>query len=432
MASKFKITQFENPSGEKVWRLSGTLNGQRIRENHKTRKLAVDQRQKYEIKLLNEEPEGRTVWTTLTPEQNREAIAAVNQLKSHKSKYSLSFAVNYFLENFNPPEDEKLTSEAADEYIERRRRDSMRGFLSPLQFKSIYHELEWVKYCFGTKLVSQITEDDYRDYLEKPKNQPNNRRKPPMKLSTKTWNNRRGMLHTFCGYCVEKGYLSVNPIAKVPKYKQSSQRSTAETLDSETVKELMHFLEGYAGLENAKRPARYKPGCLVPFFTLALFGGIRPDWKDGEISKIEPKSVDMKTDVIRVDPAVSKTNEKRMVFLQPNAKLWLEKYPLDEFAIVPKKNADRMLREIRKKFGIGHDVLRHTYISMTVGAFRSVGDAALQAGNSEAIIRKHYLDLKSVEEANQFWEIVPEGEKLPEMEMKDGRYVATSSTPSGF
>jgi hypothetical protein len=29
--------------------------------------------------------------------------------------------------------------------------------------------------------------------------------------------------------------------------------------------------------------------------------------------------------------------------------------------------------------------------------FESVGDAALQAENSEAVIRKHYLDLKSVD-----------------------------------
>jgi hypothetical protein len=67
--------------------------------------------------------------------------------------------------------------------------------------------------------------------------------------------------------------------------------------------------------------------------------------------------------------------------------------------------------------------MRHTYISMTIGAFRSVGDAALQAGNSEAVIRKHYLDLKSVEEADEFWHIVPEGTALPtEMVKKDGRY----------
>jgi hypothetical protein len=38
-------------------------------------------------------------------------------------------------------------------------------------------------------------------------------------------------------------------------------------------------------------------------------------------------------------------------------------------------------------------------------------------------LRKHRLDLKSVEEADVFWGIVPTGEELPEVEKKDGRYV---------
>ena len=51
--------------------------------------------------------------------------------------------------------------------------------------------------------------------------------------------------------------------------------------------------------------------------------------------------------------------------------------------------------------------MRHTFISMFVAKFRSMGEAALQAGNSESIIRKHYLDLKSKEEAEEFWSILP-------------------------
>ncbi len=44
---------------------------------------------------------------------------------------------------------------------------------------------------------------------------------------------------------------------------------------------------------------------------------------------------------------------------------------------------------------------------MHVAKFRSIGEAALQAGNSESIIRKHYLDLKSTAEAEQFFSILP-------------------------
>ena len=62
---------------------------------------------------------------------------------------------------------------------------------------------------------------------------------------------------------------------------------------------------------------------------------------------------------------------------------------------------------------------------MTVGTFSSVGDASLQAGDSEAVIRKHYLNLRSEEEADEFWLIVPKGEEIPKMEKKSERYMVS-------
>jgi hypothetical protein len=43
-----------------------------------------------------------------------------------------------------------------------------------------------------------------------------------------------------------------------------------------------------------------------------------------------------------------------------------------------------------------------------------MGEAALQAGNSESIIRKHYLDLKSPAEAERFFAIMPKHRAAPE------------------
>ena len=96
--NRFKITKFSNPSGQDVWRLSGTLNGKRIRKNFSTREDAVDERQHLDIEHLNNESDGQTVWTTLTHDQNRDAIAATSLLKHSKSSKSLSFAVDYFLQ----------------------------------------------------------------------------------------------------------------------------------------------------------------------------------------------------------------------------------------------------------------------------------------------------------------------------------------------
>ena len=52
--------------------------------------------------------------------------------------------------------------------------------------------------------------------------------------------------------------------------------------------------------------------------------------------------------------------------------------------------------------------MRHSYISMFVAKYRSIGEAAIQAGNSESIIRRHYLDLKNKEDAEAFFGIFPQ------------------------
>ena len=98
--------------------------------------------------------------------------------------------------------------------------------------------------------------------------------------------------------------------------------------------------------------------------------------------------------------------EPRKIVIQPNLAAWLRAYPLSEYPIVlPDFQEQRAA--LGKKFGLIHDVLRHTFISMFVGKYRSLGEAALQAGNSESIIRKHYLDLKSTAEADDFFGILP-------------------------
>ena len=156
----------------------------------------------------------------------------------------------------------------------------------------------------------------------------------------------------------------------------------------------MEYLEGFQG------------GRWVPYYALCLFAGIRPGVPDGEISKLRPEAVNLDTGVISIAAEVSKIREPRRVTIQPNLAAWLRAYPLKKFPLVVGNFQQRRV-VLRKKFNLKHDVMRHTFISMFVAKFRSMGEAALQAGNSESIIRKHYLDLKSTDEAERFFSILP-------------------------
>lgn len=419
--SRFKITKFKNPSGAQVYRLSGTLNGKRIRENYKSREDAAAKRQEYDIEHLNGQSDGQTVWTTLTHDQNRDAIAAVNILKRAGIQRSLTFAANYLTEHFKEAANQATVDEVSQIYLDARSRDQERGLITARQYDSIYRELFTLKKVFGSRQLDELQSQELKAYLE------GELKDSRRAASLKTWNNRRGYLSTFFKFCRSEKYVAEDPVLDVPKFKVRNQRGSADTLTTKQAKDFMHWLEKYKGKQNKNKTWWGTPGCMVPYFALTLFAGIRPDYGTGEMGKLRQEHIRFDTDVILIEPAVSKVREKRSVKIQPNLRAWLEKYPLDRFPIIPDRRFRAMFMDVRKHWSLPHDVMRHTFISMTVGAFRSVGDAALQAGNSEAIIRKHYLDLKSVEEADKFWQIVPKGEKLPKMEKKEGRYVPVAA-----
>ncbi len=210
----------------------------------------------------------------------------------------------------------------------------------------------------------------------------------------KTHNNRRGILSTFFKFAFQRDWIGENPIPKVPHYRIRKKRGGAQTFTAEQAATLMEAMETYQG------------GKWVPYFALCLFAGIRPAVPHGEITKLKPSAVNLEAGVIKISAEVSKVREPREVVIQPNLAAWLRAYPLDKFPIVL-GNFKKRRQKFAKQFALTHDVLRHTFISMFVAKFRSLGEAAIQAGNSEAIIRKHYLDLKSAAEAEAFWSIMP-------------------------
>ena len=289
-----------------------------------------------------------------------------------------------------------MLTDAIKEYLDKRSKEEGKGIISSRQYESIRLELNRFDAAFQGALLGEITTDSINRFLD------------GQVTSLKTWNNRRGYLNTFFRFCLEMDWRVHNPIDKVPLHRIKGQRGTAETLSAEQAMELMRFLETYDGLTENQRKAgvKGKPGIMVNFFSLCLFAGVRPDWMDGEIAKLKSDDIDLDAGAIRIEPEVSKVNERRTIQIQPNLDQWLRRYPLSEYPLI-RPGFPRMYPYVRKKFGLGHDVLRHTFISMLVGKFRSVGDAALQAGNSEAVIRKYYLDVKSSTESEDFWGIEP-------------------------
>lgn len=385
--SKFAVSRFENRNGVISWRVDGRLHGVRFRKNFKTKEEAAAEKSSLELKALQADSGIRSATTFLTDAQLREAEDAFRRVEGRA--HSLLEYLDCGLTNFREPNRQKLLADAVADYVATKTVAHERTLLSMRQLRSITNELDVLKRHFPKGPVSQFTPAILLPYLE--------RGKP----SLKTYNNRRGLLSTFFKFAFQKDWLATNPVEKTPHYRINHRRGSATTITAEHAAKLMTYLETY---EN---------GELVPYFALCLFAGIRPCVRFGEITKLQATSVRLDTGVIHIEPEVSKVRMKRLVTIQPNLAAWLRSYPLDRFPIIP-PNSMNTRRKICAQFGLTHDVLRHTFISMFVAKFRSMGEAALQAGNSESIIRKHYLDLKSPAEAAQFFAITPKLRAAPE------------------
>jgi integrase len=392
-AAQFVISEFTNPSGEIVFRVTGWLHGKRIRKNYPTQSEATAARQLLEIQHLQSETSVRITATRLTDEQLHEAEAAFRRLAGKPRP--LSFYLDYALANYREPESLKPLSDAIEDYKRAKAHEHEQGHLSAPQLARIGWDLKRLYEHFPKRAVAELTLPAIVAFLEQGR--------PGMK----TYNNRRGIVSTFFKHAFHRGWIAENPMPKVPHYRIRRKRGSAVTFTTAQAAELMEHFETYEG------------GRWIPYFALCLFAGIRPGVPDGEITKIKPEDVNLETGIISISADVSKVREPRRITIQPNLAAWLRAYPLTKFSIVI-GNFKKRREKFRDRFNLSHDVLRHTYISMFVARFRSIGEAAIQAGNSEAIIRRHYLDLKSTEEGAAFFDIMP----------KHAASAATSDAPS--
>lgn len=381
---QFVVQEFPNPSGEIVYRVYGRINGERVRKNFATRQEADTERQLLEIQAAQKETGVRVAGTRLNDAQLREAEAVFTRLVGQKRP--LTFFVEFALANYQEPESRRMIEDAVADYIEAKEHEWKQDHISRSQIQRIRMDLKKLIRTYPRRAVAELTVANLVSFFELGR-----AGRPP---SLKTYNNRRGIIGTFLKFCFLRGWIEENPILKVPQHRIRRRRGMATTFKVEQARELMEFMELHEG------------GRWVPYFALCLFAGIRPVVPDGEITKLKPEDVNLETGIITIRPEVSKVREPRRITIQPNLAAWLKAFPLEKFPIIV-GNFKRRREEFKDKLNLTHDVLRHTFISMFVAKFRSIGEAAIQAGNSESIIRRHYLDVKAQSEGEAFFNVMP-------------------------
>jgi len=366
------------------WKKDGKWQRKQFKEVAQAERFAALKR----VEVENQGRQQRLMLCPLTDEQLDQAVKAFDRLGN---TYSLPQAIDFFLQNHRPPEFTILLRDAIKLYLDDRERDGIRD-RSILAIKSVIEQFLRER---DNPWTHEVTSQQIEAFLR------GLRGKDGVSTATrKTWNNYRNALHSLFEWCSQadvpsnRPFIFQNPVAGVRKFAAKQVREEQESNPATTSPEKV--------LRIFRTLSRWKGGAMLRYYALLYFAGLRP----GEVERMAEQSsslINLKTRTITIPAKVSKTRHERQVIISENLAAWLQKAPP---AIIP-TNFDRCVKMVRKHFGLQHDEARHSFISYHVALHRSIGDAALQAGNSESIVRRHYLNLHPRDDGKKFFQITP-------------------------
>lgn len=146
---------------------------------------------------------------------------------------------------------------------------------------------------------------------------------------------------------------------------------------------------------------------------LAGFCGLRRS----ELHAQKWSDVNLSRGFVRVTAAKRNTPSKRLVTLSPAAVEWLLscKRPKAADALVSPPWGIDLVRRFVREAGIAcpENAFRHSYISARVAATGDVAGTSLEAGNSPAIIFKHYRELMAKEDGAAWFALTPASAAAP-------------------
>ena len=202
-------------------------------------------------------------------------------------------------------------------------------------------------------------------------------------------NSTHTSLRTFFSWAKSRSYL--------PKSEETAAEAVPKVRVGDTEAEIF-------APEQLGKILEAAPDELVPFIALGAFAGLRA----AEITRIEWSAIDLERRYITIRAGQAKTASRRIVPVSDNLREWLLPH-VGEGLVVPSAEIYRKVTALARRLGIAwpHNVLRHSFISYRIAKVKNANEVALEAGNSPAVIFKHYRELATEEQADAWFAIRP-------------------------
>jgi site-specific recombinase XerC len=411
-----------NDAGTTSWMVRGTkLDGERVWPTFKTEGAALAEKQRLENEAANiQVPQGRITYV-LGEEQLRDAERAI-LLLTHGS---LEAAAKYYEENHIPVKTDKTMAEAYPLFL------AEIQHLRPTTLREYNFDLKLLIDAHPSLGMNNVTGDLLKTFLNGSAPIPAHPKvERPWSISRQRFLLK--VFSPFFSWGVGEGYCATNPVKKLKLKKIIADEAEPAVLSMGQLQQLLDVAWTYLG------------GRYAAYVVLATWAALRPN----ETRVLDISRIDLDEGWVKVNGETAKTRARRMVELLPNTLLMLrelrDKGLLNSEALKPsamdwtnmralaglaggrnlaaewcflpweertcKKHRAIELRAPCSREELADyvkDVMRHTGISHHLAWFNNENLAAAWAGNSPAIIHKHYKGLVSTLEAQTFWTMLP-------------------------
>lgn len=139
---------------------------------------------------------------------------------------------------------------------------------------------------------------------------------------------------------------------------------------------------------------------------LALAVGGLAGLRTEEVAGLRWEDIKLSRKLIEVRPEICKTGRRRLVPIQPALVTWIKHcLPNEGDMVMPSEGIDPLVKRLRRaKVLWVKNGLRHSFGSYRCAAVKSAGQVALEMGNSEAIVRAHYLEMQDTKAARAWFQ----------------------------
>lgn len=156
---------------------------------------------------------------------------------------------------------------------------------------------------------------------------------------------------------------------------------------------------------------KYLPWLVLNAFSGLRSGEIRADHKPPLIWE----RIHRDRGIIEIPPEQSKTGRRKLVPILPTLGAWLDVFGTRHGPVIhrpayrteTRRLGDLLDREFRRLDGWPDNAPRHSYGSHRVAEIRDIPAVSLEMDNSPAIIRRHYLEAVTREQAEEYFGIHP-------------------------